>query len=304
TDALKVSAGVRFSDDSKVRTGGRYAGPGLGAPPATQPVLTYIPEGAASRSKDKDTSYHFGIDYQATPTSMLYAKVDKGYKSGGFTSINEYGPETVLSYEVGSKNRFLGNSLQLNLSGFWYDYQDQQVSQVTSNGVQVLNAGSSRVKGLEAQVDWLVTANDTLDASVNWLDAKYKDFAVNVAGVNVNQRGNRLVQAPEWALSAGYQHSFPTAGGGSIVPRIQGLYRSEQFFTFFNRFNDRQKSYTTLDLSLTYAAPQDSWNVQAYARNLTNTVVLTGANIGSFTGTNMYQFAAPRTYGVRLSTKF
>jgi iron complex outermembrane receptor protein len=303
SDALKFSAGVRFSDDSKIRTGGRYAGPGLANPPTTQPVLTYIPETAASRSTDKDTSYHFGVDYQTTPANLLYAKVDRGYKSGGFTSINEYGPETVVSYEVGSKNRFRNNSLQLNFSGFWYDYQDQQVSQVTPNGVQVLNAGSSRVKGLEAQLDWRVTANDMLDASVNWLDAKYKDFAVNVAGVNVNQRGNRLVQAPELALSVGYEHSFRLASGAAVTPRAQALYRSEQYFTFFNNANDRQRSYTTLDLSLTYAA-QEAWSVQAYARNVTNEVVLTGANIGSFTGTNMYQFAAPRTYGVRLSTSF
>ena len=304
TDKLKVTGGLRYSQDIKARTGGRWAGPGLGTIPTTQPALTWIPETGASYSKDSDLSYHAGIDYQASPRNLIYAKMDKGYKSGGFTAINAYGPETVLAYEIGSKNRLLGNRLQLNVSGFIYDYRDQQVSQVTNNGVQVLNAGRSRVKGLEAQVEWRVAPNDALDLSVNWLDAKYRDFAVNVSGVNVNQAGHRLVQAPEWAISAGYEHNFVMANEGRITPRAQILYRSEQYFTFFNNANDRQRAYANLDLSLSYTAPGKAWNVQAYVRNATNSVSLSGASIGSFSGTNIYQFAAPRTYGVRLQANF
>jgi iron complex outermembrane recepter protein len=303
TDALKISAGLRSSHDTKTRGGGRYAGPGLVTPPVTQPVLTYIPETAASRSTDKDVSYHFGVDYQISPSSLLYAKTDKGYKSGGFTSLNAYGPEEVIAYEIGSKNRFIDNQLQLNLSAFLYDYKDQQVSTVTTNGVLTLNAGTSTVKGIEAQVDWRVTPNDSLDLSVNWLDAKFKNFAVAVAGVNVSQKGHRLIQAPELALAAGYEHSFDL-GSGKLTPRAQALYRSESFFSVFNNLNDRQAPYTTLDLSLTYAAPNKAWSLQAYARNVTDTVVLTGASIGSFTNTNVYQFGAPRTVGVRLQADF
>jgi iron complex outermembrane recepter protein len=304
TDALKVTAGVRYSKDTKVRTGGRYAGPGLNDLYTAQPTLVYSAEGAASQSSSDDWSYHFGVDYQISPSSLLYAKTDKGYKSGGFTLINQYGPETVVAYEIGSKNRFLDNTLQLNLSAFLYNYKGQQIGQVTPIGVQVLNAGSSRVKGIEAQVDWRATPNDTLDLSVNWLDAKFVDFSPNVGGVNTSQAGNRLIQAPEWAISGGYEHSFDMGNGATVTPRIQGLFRSESYFTFFNRVNDRQAPYATLDLSLTYAAPNKAWSVQAYARNVTNTVVLTGASIGSFTGTNVYQFGAPRTMGVRLQAKF
>ncbi len=303
-DGLKLSGGVRYSKDTKARTGGRWQGPSLTASYTTQPPLVFLAETAASRSSDTDWSYHFGVDYQVTPQSMLYAKVDKGYKSGGFTSINTYGPETVIAYEIGSKNRFFDNTLQLNLTGFHYDYRDQQVSTLTAAGTAVLNAGSSKVDGIEAQLDWRATSNTTIDLSVNWLDAKYKDFAVAVGGVNVSQAGHRLIQAPEWSLSGGIEHRFEFGNGGSLTPRAQALYRSESYYTFFNNRNDRQRPYGTVDLSLTYDAPDKAWSLQAYVRNLTNTVSLAGVSVGSFIGTNTYIFAPPRTYGARLQASF
>ena len=302
TDQLKASAGIRWSQDTKTRTGYALNGPSLVNPPVTQPVLNYAP--TDDRSRDSDVSYHIGLDYQATSRNLIYAKVDKGYKSGGFTSINAYGPETVIAYEIGSKNRLLDNSLQLNLTGFLYDYSDQQVSQTTTQGVQVLNAGSSRVKGLEAQIEWKASNSDSVDLSINWLHARFKTFEVNTGGVNVDLAGNRLIQAPDWALSGGYEHMFDLPNGGNITPRVQATWRSKSYLTFYNNPNDRQKAYETVDASLTYTAPNGAWSLQAYGRNLTNSVILTGASIGSFTGTNFYQFAAPRTYGVRLQGKF
>ena len=41
----------------------------------------------------------------------------------------------MKSYEVGSKNRFLDNRLQLNAEAFYLDYKDQQVSFVKLIGV-------------------------------------------------------------------------------------------------------------------------------------------------------------------------
>lgn len=307
TDALKVSAGVRYSKDTKVRTGYRLAGPGLGGGDlnlTAQPTLVRTNEGAASRSTDKDWSYHVGVDYQVTSTSLLYAKVDKGYKSGGFTSLNAYGPEKVIAYEIGSKNRFLANTLQLNVSAFHYDYQDQQVGQITPQGALTLNAGKSRVRGVEAQVEWKATPNDALDLSINWLDAKFKDFAINVGGVNRQQAGNRLMQAPEWSLGGGFEHVFELANGGTVTPRVQGNYRSEQWFSVFNNLNDRQGGYGTLDLSLGYTAPENKWNLQLYARNVTDAAAITSASIGSFSGTNIYQYISPRTFGGRLQVNF
>ncbi len=314
TDELKVSAGIRYSEDKKQRTGGRFASVSLN-PPAAQVAtntvpLTFIPETAASRSSDSNVSWHFGIDYQATPRNLVYAKVDKGYKSGGFTSINAYGPETLIAYEIGSKNRFFDNQLQLNLSAFLYDYTNQQVSQTLPPGTPnagstaVVNAGSSRLKGIEAQATWDIGESTKLDLSVNYLDAKFRNFAVAVGANNVSLRGNQLIQSPKWVIQGGLEHRFEFANGGVLTPRVQAQYRSESYLTFFNRANDRQAPYENIDANITYSAPNDKWSIQAFVRNLTNSVVLTAANTSFANGTLIYQFGAPRTYGVRLSANF
>jgi iron complex outermembrane receptor protein len=304
TDQISITTGLRYSEDSKVRTGTFVGGPSLGNPPLTQPDLVVVPLGDGSRSNDDDLSYHLGVDYKYTKNSMLYAKVDKGYKSGGFTSINEYGPETVQAFEVGSKNRLLDNTLQLNITAFTYQYEDQQVSQLTENGVQVQNAGSSTVNGIEVETNWMLTQDDNIELSVNWLDAQYDDFKVRVGDENLDQAGNQLIQAPEWAISGSYEHFFELSNGALVIPKIQFLHRSESYFTFFNNANDRQEAYTTLDFSLSYKPVGQDWSIQAYGRNLTDEVILTSASTASFTGTNGYQFAAPRTYGVRFTTHF
>ena len=51
------------------------------------------------------------LDYQATPDVMIYGRVAKGFKSGGFNgranaanAATEYDPETVWSFEGGFKS--------------------------------------------------------------------------------------------------------------------------------------------------------------------------------------------------------
>ncbi len=62
-------------------------------------------------------------EWTPTDTNMLYAKYDTGYKAGGFNSAGTapsvpYGPETVEATEIGSKNRFLNDTLQANVDVF------------------------------------------------------------------------------------------------------------------------------------------------------------------------------------------
>ncbi len=66
--------------------------------------------GQASWSK---TTWHIGADWNPTTKNLVYGKIDTGYKAGGFNlfqplsggSVTEpYNPETITSYELGSKN--------------------------------------------------------------------------------------------------------------------------------------------------------------------------------------------------------
>ena len=131
-------------------------------PPSTRLIGFAPPKG-----KWHDTSPMVSLDWQATPDTMLYARVAKGFKSGGFNGrantvaeSTKYDPETVWSYEAGFKTT-IAKQLRLNGSIFYNDYKDFQarvsgldtdpVTGLPSPKLSVLNAGKLRHQGRRAR---------------------------------------------------------------------------------------------------------------------------------------------------------
>ncbi|OAN56531.1 TonB-dependent receptor [Sphingobium sp. TCM1] len=306
TDALRVSAGIRYTKDKKSRVGDSYVGS------LTQDVTDGVAERTYATDDTheswKKVTWHGGLEYRLSNANMLYAKIDSGYKSGGFNNfgLGSYDPETLIAYEVGSKNRFFNDALQFNLSGFLYDYKDQQVSQLIGANTVVVNAGKSRIWGIEPEFVVAPTRDDRIDLSVTYLNAEFTDLctAVSAAGVcTTSYSGNTLVQSPKWSINAGYQHIFHVLGG-ELTARAQTQYRSMQWMTFLNRATERQDAYTRTDLSLEYRPDGTDLSVQVYVRNLENSVVLTEASQSGLYGAIRSQYAPPRTYGARLTFRW
>ncbi|WCT73085.1 TonB-dependent receptor [Sphingomonas naphthae] len=307
TDTVEVEAGTRYSDNDKHRTGfnqitNTNAFYSTGA-------INYTTTQQASDAASKIWTYHAGLNWQATPRHLLYAKFDTGFKDGGFTDLASYDPEKITAYEIGSKNRFFGNTLQVNLAAFWYDYSDQQVTQsVNINGTArnlVVNAGKSRYKGAEVELNWLATPADRFDAFVGYTHAEYTNFAVLFNGVNTQLAGNTPPQAPRWSVNLGYSHDFELASG-TLTPRLQTHIESETYFTFFNRGTDRQGGYHRSDFTLTYKPRSGAWQVDAFVRNIEDKLILSYAfdPTGATRSAYVYQYAPPRTFGGRVTVNF
>ncbi len=75
-----------------------------------------------------------GVDYRPNEDTLVYAMVSHGFKSGGFNGaasnttqqLEPYGPEQLTAYEIGMKLTLLERKMQLNTSVFYYDYRDKQ----------------------------------------------------------------------------------------------------------------------------------------------------------------------------------
>jgi iron complex outermembrane receptor protein len=288
-DNLRLELGARYSKDDKERTGYLNYGSGI------------ADESAASSSSK--TTYHAALNWQATPSNLIYLKYDTGYKAGGFTDAAPYSPETLSAVEIGAKNRWLDNRLQLNAAAFYYDYKDQQISQFVGNQTIIRNAGKSRIDGVEFDSAALLTKDDKIDAYLGFLDAKFTEFDVAGATGNISLAGNAPPQAPKVTLNVGYQHTVHFAPG-SLTGRVQTHYESTSYNTFFNYADDRQGGYSRTDAFLTWTPADAKWEVQAYGRNLENKRIIVSASEQPLFGTYVYQFGDPRTYGVRFSTKW
>jgi iron complex outermembrane receptor protein len=298
-DGLKAEAGIRYSHDYKSRIGYSNTGSGNVA--------------QNDNSTSSKVTYHLALNWQATARNLLYAKFDTGYKAGGFNTVPgqntlPYGPETIKAWEIGSKNRFWDGKAQLNATGFYYDYTNQQVTvrDQTVGLSAVFNAGSSHIYGTELEGILQPTTADKFDASIVWLHARYKDLCINKSTTGVcltSYAGNTSPQSPDWQIGAGYEHRFDVFGG-TLTPRIQTHFESHSYLGIENYGYEYQGAYTRSDIIVTFKNGDGRWNLQGYVRNLENAAVITSAVASTRFGTYSYGLQAPRTYGAKLTYSF
>jgi iron complex outermembrane recepter protein len=136
----------------------------------------------------KKVTWRAGIDYQVADDNLLYASVSNGFNSGGFNGSlaaaalgkSTFAPQTVTAFEIGSKNRFFDNSVQLNLSAFYNKYsnlQEQRQLPVGSTTLSIIeNSGKARSYGAEMEAIWKPVNALTLNASLAYLNARYTKY--------------------------------------------------------------------------------------------------------------------------------
>lgn len=361
TDAFRVTGGVRYTSDKRALadfekyavsptvTGnpGPLAVPCL--PPAGFPVGTECnllpPLSFDSDRTFKRATWRAGIEFDVGPQSMLFANIATGFKAGGFnqavdpSNVNRvlsFNPEKLTAYTVGLRNRFLDNMVQLNLEGFYWDYNDLQLTRLILDGsgnlaLTTQNAGQARVYGLNADLRVKPAAGTTLHAGVEYLNSRYTDFAFAQAAlvtppgstgcavspsslppspigpfVDVNCSGLPLVRAPKWSGNVGFNQVVDLSRGNIVfdtdVAFASGRYTSTAFVP-----NSKVDGYANWSASLTYNAPDDRWFVSGYVRNITNAKMYTGGGGDQspfVTGYVTSSIGAPRTYGVRLGLSF
>ena len=326
-DTLTAVGGLRYTDNSRDadyrnRSFIFNSGTGRQDLSVATPILL--------SSDESKVTWLLGLNYQPNSDTLIYGKVSTGFKGGGFDAVGDYAPETNTAYEIGWKQAF-GDSgqHQFNLSGFYYDYRDLQVSVLlnTAVGGQTFNAGAATIWGVEATADIELSDNDRFHASFNYLNAQYDelfaqfnvfcvggcalngigDLDPNTAGVQQpNFAGNRPGFSPEFIITAGYEHVFDLGASGTITANIDTTLKSSYFTDFYNYRDGRQSGFTQTGASLEYKPENGNFTVQAFVRNIENTRPLT---YGSFVSAGPddvfnWQFGAPRTYGVRVGIDF
>jgi len=328
SDRFTLVVGGRYTDDERSAQFDNYgfvfnSGPINVVESGATPILTIFPEAQAD-----EFTWLLGLNYTPTDETLIYAKASTGFKPGGFDSVGAYDPETVEAFEVGTKNTFDGR-YTVNGSAFFYDYTDLQVGVLLDStvGNQVFNAAAATIWGVEGQFEALVTDNDRLTFTVNYLNGEYDDFPASLpvqclGGCPLNGvgdldpgtpgvqqpslSGNTPPRTPEWIATLGWEHIFDLPNGAALTFDARSRYNDGYFTTPFNWNDDRQKSFTQTDVSLEYVPADAWWSVQLFARNLEDKRELTYAAFTSAGPDDIYnwQFGAPRTYGVRLAVDF
>jgi iron complex outermembrane receptor protein len=248
------------------------------------------------------------LEWKASPGIFLYAKYSRGFKSGGYNAsltnpaIN---PEKITSYEIGLKATIPEIRGIFNLTGFYYDYTNLQVTVVRGTNAFTENAAAATTKGIEALARAEVLPGLDVEASATYLDAKYKNYSsanpVFAALGTQNLSGNPLTQAPKFSANGSIQQRIDVANGGSVTARLEANYTSRVYFTPFKELPLSQAAYTLANANLRYDSGAH-WSVDAFVRNLADKKAVSQsiAASGLFGFPVIGPLIPPRTYGVRM----
>ncbi|MFA5552919.1 MAG: TonB-dependent receptor, partial [Trueperaceae bacterium] len=188
----------------------------------------------ATFSRDDDSvDYVAMLAWQLADGKMVYAKTGSGFRSGGqnlrggdpfgrdsagaIASFASFAPEEVVEYELGFKGDFLDARLRTNIALFHSIYEDIQRSTIVPVGgvaTLVSNAAEGEVRGIEAEVQGVLSERWDLGATVGWTDAEYDKFQdFDFQGNPVDRSSEPFIATPEYSWSAWTEYRVPMATG-------------------------------------------------------------------------------------------
>ena len=243
------------------------------------------------------------LKYECHPSTFTYLSVAKGYKTGGYNvqmsadvmqeqmrydmmktfqaliptmqvtepstidQVAAYKPEKSWNYEIGIRSELQEGVLSAELTGFYMDIQDLQLTKFVNsgNGRILTNAGKAKSYGIEGSLRWRITNGLTADANYGYTRATFRDYD------NGEQdfAGNAIPYTPRHTLNIGLYYTRLLHGCW-----IDQISASAQYGgagkIFWTEANDiYQRFYGTLNAKV--GARKGIVSINLWSRNLTNT---------------------------------
>ena len=317
-NGLKLQAGARYNDDKRTMVASRPVDTrpgflGFGGPVTPQ----------TANVGDNVLTWDLSVAYPASDDVNLFARVAKGYRAPAIQGRLLFGrtlsvanSETTMSYEAGLKSTLADGKVRFNLTGFYFNTNDLQLTAVggASNFTTLLNADKVKGYGFEAEFEARPAKGFTLTAGLSYNHNEIDDPNAFVAGCGApctvlntpragspgifSIDGNQLPQSPRWIANWTAGYAVPMAGG-EVYAFTDWAYRSKvQFFLYRSvEFSDDNM----LEGGLRVGYRTDRFDIAAYARNITNDVsAVSGIDFNNLTA----MVNEPRIFGLEASVKF
>ncbi len=336
TENLKITAGLRYTSENKSQTGqtivsspsGRFdwSAASCRAPSTFYPAIA---GGAIERPRCglpnvgslsyTSTDYKVGIEYDFTPSNMAYFNASSGFKGGGFNpgaAPNTYPPEKLHDIDVGSKNRFFDDKLQLNIEAFYWKYKNQQIAAFgvinPSNFAYIVYPEDSHIYGASFDAAFVLTHDDRLSFTEQYqigiIDSLFvAPIAAFGQTVGLNGAGATRSYTPRWSEHLDYAHTFHLSNNGAVVLDANSIYESKQYVSSLPGVDasvGEQGGYHKSNASLSYRSQSSKLTVGLYVNNIENKATVQTVQQSSRSNNQFAYLDRPRTYGIRAECKF
>ncbi|MDE2372166.1 MAG: TonB-dependent receptor [Burkholderiales bacterium] len=280
-----------------------------------------------------DSSAHavtprFSLSWDVDPRNTAYANIAKGFRLGAanrpvpltaavLEDLNTlhlpgtipaaFKPDSLWSYEVGTKSRLWDNRLSINASAFYIDWSNiqQDVVLPVSGFDFETNVGKATSYGIELEAKLRATEALTLNASYGWTHAT---FAADQPALGSDGNGNLNVHkgdpvqgVPNFSSRLGFDYAFQAFAGADAFVRANAQWTGASHGNFVPGSPDYVRpSYFTVDAST--GLNFSGWQATLFVKNLTDTRrAIQQPSIQSVTTA---YYLRPRTIGLRVSTDF
>jgi len=282
SDDLKVTAGLRYSDDEKEFSANRTQSP-IGAGPLSSGLINV---------SDDHISWDISTSYKVNDDVNWYTRIANSFRAPSLqgrilydNDVTTAETETVTSYETGIKSDVLDGQGRVNATVFYYTMNDQQLTAVGggANFNRLLNVDKTTGYGFELDSEWVLS--DELNATFNlsYNKTELKDDTLSIAAPSrptltitnpvVNRKvlldGNSLPHAPEWISNFTLRYTKELADG-EFFAYGDVSYRSKiNFFLYESvEFEGKPLVETGLRAGYAWADGDYEYQVSAFVRNL------------------------------------
>jgi len=309
---LVLTAGIRYSDDSKDYVAERPLTPFGGAPLPATPVSV----------SDSEVSGNVSLNYTINDDVSVYGRIARGFRAPSIQGRVLFGDavtvaesETLNSFEVGLKSQLMDNRLRLNIAAYLLKMSNQQLTagSGTANANQLINADSTKGSGIEFDAELLATENLSLSLGMSFNNTEIDDPSLSVLPCgapctvldptgsfpgSVSLDGNSLPRAPELTANFVARYTKPLASG-DLVLQTDWVYRDDFSMFLYNSAEFHAPSLLEGGFNVGYVT--DRWEVGVYGRNITDELELIAAiDFNNLEGI----INEPRTYGIEATFRF
>jgi iron complex outermembrane receptor protein len=220
---------------------------------------------------------HAALSYDWRDDRRSYVRIARGFKAGGFnpslsafvgagvtgpygTELVPYEPEYIWNYELGLKGLWLDGLLQGDVSIFYMDRDDAQLSQSDqldnpSAFIYVTSNGAADSYGLEASGVMQLSAAWQLHGALGLLESNIDNWSVRPS-----VEGRELAHAPPYTLNFGLTWTGVQGWFVRTDLNAVGAY-------YFDISHD-QKSHSYEVVNVRLGRQWSSWEVSIWGRNI------------------------------------
>jgi iron complex outermembrane receptor protein len=336
SDTLKLTEGFRYTWDRTLSNNRliSYAvpSPGIAIPSCTEPNLTLPACSADYREQSSAPTWLLGLDYKPNDDTMLYGKYTRGYRAGGITpdvpsEFAIFKPEKVDTYETGIKTSFRGPvSGTFDVAAFYNNFSDQQLllgfdpkpGEAVAPASGIINAGKSRIWGLELESSLALFEGFVWDTSYTYLNAKIKEVTVGAAPADSPYEvessmhaGDTLALTPRSKVSTTGTYTLPLRDSlGRVAVSATFTHTNPMIANYVDRFATNPSiaalsvlpSLNLLNLDLTWKSIATTHvDASLFATNVTGRQYYSWVpGVYETVGFETAVLGQPRMYGARL----